>query len=110
MPLPQTIPIDITPDNVWAILDAVESDFEDDLADVMEDSDTEFVIEDEQEDNYRDLDVISTSLETNQALHAIVHNPIQVDDTDVQHKFNLLNNTDTTKEIHLTKLTKYIKA
>ena len=34
MPLPQNIPINITPENVWAALDAVESDFEDDLADV----------------------------------------------------------------------------
>ena len=51
MPLPQNIPINITPENVWAVLDAVESDFEDDLADVMENSYTEFVVEDEQKDD-----------------------------------------------------------
>ena len=33
MPLPQNIPNNITPENVWAVLDAVESDFEDVLAD-----------------------------------------------------------------------------
>ena len=42
MPLPQNISINITPENVWAILDSVASDYEDDLADVMEDSGTEF--------------------------------------------------------------------
>ena len=55
MPLPQKIPVDITPQNVWAILDSVDSDFEDELADVMEDSDTEFVVEDnetEDEQNF----------------------------------------------------------
>ena len=51
MPLPQNIPINITPENVWTVLDAVESDFDNDLADVMEDSDTEFVVENEQKDD-----------------------------------------------------------
>ena len=54
MPLPQHIPINITPENVWAVLDAVESDYEDDLADVMEGSDTEFVVEDEEKEDYQD--------------------------------------------------------
>ena len=36
--------MDITPENVWVILDSVESDHEDDLADVMKDSNTEFLI------------------------------------------------------------------
>lgn len=36
--------MDITPENVWVILDSVESDHEDDLADVMRDSNTEFLI------------------------------------------------------------------
>ena len=31
MPLPQNIPINITPENFWAVLGAVQSDFEDDL-------------------------------------------------------------------------------
>ena len=34
----------------------MDSDFEDDLADVMEDSDTEFVVEDEQNDDNKDED------------------------------------------------------
>ena len=42
------------PENVWAVLDAVESDYEDDLADVMEGSDTEFVVEDEEKEDYQD--------------------------------------------------------
>ena len=33
MPLPQNIPVNITTENVWAVLDTVESDFEDDLTD-----------------------------------------------------------------------------
>ena len=33
MLLPQNIPNNITPENVWAVLDPVESDFEDVLAD-----------------------------------------------------------------------------
>ena len=34
----------------------MDSDFEDDLADVMEDSDTEFVVEDRQNDDNKDED------------------------------------------------------
>ena len=34
----------------------MDSDFEDDLADVMEDSDTEFVVEDGQNDDNKDED------------------------------------------------------
>ena len=56
MPLPQNVPINITPENVWVVLDTVQSDFEDDLADVMEDSDTEFVVEDKQKGNGKDED------------------------------------------------------
>ena len=47
MPLPKNIPINIKPENVWAVLDTAEIDFEYDLTDVMEDSDTEFVVEHE---------------------------------------------------------------
>ena len=36
--------MDITPENVWVILDSVESDHEDDLTDVMKDSNTESLI------------------------------------------------------------------
>ena len=37
------------------MLNSVESDYEDDLADVMEDSDSEFVVEDN-EDKHESLD------------------------------------------------------
>ena len=37
----QNIPMSITPENVWVILDSVESDHEDDLTDVMKDSNIE---------------------------------------------------------------------
>ena len=36
--------MNITPENVWVILDSVESDHEDDLTDVMKDSNTESLI------------------------------------------------------------------
>ena len=80
MPLPQNISINITPENVWAVLYAVESDFEDDLADVMEDSDTEFVVEDEQKDDDKDEDQeADTSIsDTNQSLHTIVHDLLKI--------------------------------
>ena len=73
MPLPQNIPINITPENVWAILDSVESDYEDDLADVMEDSGTEFVVENNEE-KYEDQDEEGNSLDSlnYNELHAIV--------------------------------------
>ena len=73
MPLPQNIPINITPENVWAILDSVESDYEDDLADVMEDSGTEFVVENNEE-KYEDQDEEDNSLDSlnYNELHAIV--------------------------------------
>ena len=54
MSLPQPIPINIASENVWTVLDAVESDCEDDLADVVKDSDTEFVFEDEEKEDYQD--------------------------------------------------------
>ena len=122
MPLPQNIPINITPENVCAIIDAVESDFEDDLANVMEDSDTEFVVEDEQKDNEKDEDQeADTSIsDISEILHAIVRNSAKDDDTDVQDsKVNQSSNVldsaakikyDTLKEIHWTKCTRYINA
>ena len=36
----------ITPENVWIILDSFERDYEEDLADAMEESVTEFVVKD----------------------------------------------------------------
>ena len=73
MPLPQNIPINITPENVWAILDSVESDYEDDLADVMEGSGTEFVVENNEE-KHEDQDEEDNSLDSSNynELHAIV--------------------------------------
>ena len=53
MSLAQNIQIDITPENIWTILDSVESDYKNDLADVVEDSDTEF---EDNEDKHEDQD------------------------------------------------------
>ena len=73
MPLPQNIPINITPENVLAILDSVESDYEDDLGDVMEDLGTEFVVENNEE-KHEDQDEEDNSLDSPNynELHAIV--------------------------------------
>ena len=125
MPLPQHIPINITPENVWAVLDAVESDYEDDLADVMEGSDTEFVVEDEEKEDYQDEgdeeNADNSIPETNQTLHTIVHDMNTTDDEEdkVQSRDEVIGNADgdgnknkkdTIKEIHWTKSTKYIPA
>ena len=122
MPLPQNIPINITPEDIWAVLDVVESDFEDDLADVMEDSDAEFVVEDEQKGDDKDEDQeADTSIsDTNQSLHAIVHDSAKDNDTDVQdEKINESSNVvdsaakskdDTLKEIDWIKSTRHINA
>ena len=122
MPLPQNMPINITRENVWAVLDAVESDFEDDLADVMEHSGTEFVVEDEQKDDGKDKDQeADTSIShTNQSPYAIVHDSAKDNDTDVQdEKINESSNVvesaakskdDTLKEINWAKSTRYINA
>ena len=65
----------------------MESDLEDDLADVMEDSDTEFVVDDEQKDDEKDEDEDDTSIpNTNQTLHAIVHDSAKDNDTSIQDK------------------------
>ena len=90
MPLPQYIPINITLKNVWAVLDAMESDFKDDLADLMDESDTEFVAEDEQKDDNKDEDQeTDTSIsDTNESLHAIVHDTAKDNDTEVQNGKN----------------------
>ena len=74
MPLPQRISVNITPENVWALLDEVDSDLEDDLADVIEDSDTEFVVEDEEKDSVEEK-IPEKNLDaglTNEPLHAIL--------------------------------------
>ena len=100
----------------------MESDFEDDLADVMEDSDAEFVVEDEQkgDDKDEDQEVDTFISDTNQSLHAIVHDSAKDNDTDVQdEKINESSNVvdsaakskdDTLKEIDWIKSTRYINA
>ena len=122
MPLPQNVPVNITPENVWTALGAVESDFEDDLADVMEDSDTEFVVEDEQKDDDKDEDQeVDTSIsDIHQSLHVTVHDSAKDNDTDVQdgkiyESSNVMDSAakskdETLKEIHWTKSTRYINA
>ena len=122
MPLPQNVPVNITTENVWTALDAVKSDFKDDLADVMEDSDIEFVVEDEQKDDDKDEDQeVDTSIsDTHQSLHVIVHDSAKDNDTDVQDgkiykSSNAVDSAakskdDTLKEIYWTKSTSYINA
>ena len=104
IPLPQKIPVDITSQNVRAILDSVDSDFEDELADVMEDSDTEFVVEDnetEDEQNFVMERNSENSNLTNEKPHAIVHDSKSSKETS--------SIVETVKHIHWTNSTKYIQ-
>ena len=122
MPLQQNVQINIAPENVWAVLDALESNFEDDLANAMEDSNTELVVEDEQKNDDKNEDQeIDTSISgTNQTLHVVVHDSAKNNDADVQdEKVNESSNAvdsaakskdDTLNEIHWTKSTRYINA
>ena len=86
MSLPQNIRINITPENVWAVLDALKSNFKDDLADVMENSGTELVVDNELKDDDKDEDqeVDTSILDTNQTLFAIVYNLSKDDNTGIQ--------------------------
>ena len=52
----QNISINIIPEYGWTVLDAMESDFKDNLADVMKDSVTGFVVEDELKEDDKDED------------------------------------------------------
>ena len=83
MLLPQNIPINITPENVWAVLDAVKTDFKDHLAEVMQDSKTDLMVENEQKEDDKDEDQEADTFisDTNQCLHVAVHDN---NDTDVQ--------------------------
>ena len=122
MLLPQNIPINITPQNVWAGLDTVESDFEDDLEDAMEDLDTELVVEGEQKDDDKDenQEIDTSTSDTNQSLHAIVHdsandNNIYVPDEKINDSSNVVDSAaeskdDIPEESHWGKSTKYINA
>ena len=114
--------MNITPENVWAVLDDVKNDFEDDLADVTEDSDTEFAVEYEQknddEDENQEADTSISDI--NQSLHAIVLDSAKDNDTDVQDEQIIESSNDvdsaakskddTLKEIHRAKSTRYINA
>ena len=90
----------------------MESDFEDDLADVMEDSDIEFVVENEHKDDDKDEDQEAdiSIWDTNQILHTTVHDSAKDGDTDIQDKkinesSNVMNSVakskdDTQTQIH----------
>ena len=77
----------------------MESDFKDNLADVMKDSVTGFVVEDElkEDDKDEDQEADTTIQDTNQTLPAIVHDSAKDDNTDVQdEKINeSSNNVDS---------------
>ena len=66
--------------------------FKDGLADVIQDSDTEFVAEDEQKDNDKGEDQEgNTSIsDTNRTLHVTVHESAKDDDNDVQDKKTMI--------------------
>ena len=117
MPLLQNIPINITLENVRAILDSVESDQEDDLADVMEDSDTDFIVEGNQ-DKHEDQDEEDNSLDNYNLIgkvttynqpDAIANESTSAEDTNVQNKCPSEKKEDTEKEIHWKKSTKLHK-
>ena len=117
MPLLQNIPINITLENVRAILDSVESDQEDDLADVMEDSDTDFIVEGNQ-DKHEDQDEEDNSLDNYNLIgkvptynqpDAIANESTSAEDTNVQNKCPSDEKEDTEKEIHWRKSTKLHK-
>ena len=122
MPLSQNIPINITLQNFCAVLDAVQSNFEDNFEGVMEDSDTKFVVENKQKDDNKEKDQeADTSISyKNQSLHATVHDSTKDNDTDIQdEKINESSNVvdsaaksrdDTIKEIHWNKSARYINA
>ena len=93
-------------------MDAVKSDFEDDLADVMENSGTELVVDNELKDDDKDEDqeVDTSILDTNQILLATVYNSTKDDNTGIQdgkinESFNIVDSAakskdDSPKEIH----------
>ena len=93
----------------WVVLDSVESDYKNDLADVIEDSDTEFVAEDNQ-DKHENQDKEDNSLDShNNQHHAIVHESTSAVDTNIQNKCTSEENENIRKEIHWTKSANYIK-
>ena len=99
-PLPQNMPISITSENVQAILDSVESDHGNYLNDAMEDSYTEFVVEDN-EDKHKDQDKEDNLLDTpyyNQP-RAIVFN--SADGTNIQSNCPYKEKENGQKEIDL---------
>lgn len=59
--LAQNIQKNVTTENIWTILDSVESDYKSDLADVMEGLDCEF---EDNEDKHEDQDEEDNSLDS----------------------------------------------
>ena len=91
------------PKNAWVILDSGDSDCKDNLADVMEDLGTEFVVK-ENEDKHEKQDKEDNSLDSpnyNQP-HAIVQKSNSAGDTDVQNKclFKKINLFDRVYKLH----------
>ena len=84
MLLAQNIPVNITPESLrcW------ESDFKDDFVDaiIMEDSGTEFAIQDEQKDDDKDKDQEANNSisDRNQSLQAIVNDSTKDNDTNTK--------------------------
>ena len=68
-------------------MDSVESDYKDDLADAVEDLDTEFVVEgNENKHGYQDKEDDSLDSPNYNQPHAIVHESNSADVTKVQNK------------------------
>ena len=76
----------------------------------MEDSDTEFVVEDNQE-KHEDQDEEDNSLDSHNynQHHAIVHESTYAVDTNVRNKCTFKENENIGNEIDLTKFANYIK-
>ena len=67
MPLRQNLPIDIPPESVYVILYSAEIDYEDELTDIVGDSNTKFFVEDDKNEEEKSLDSAN-----NNKFHAIV--------------------------------------
>lgn len=93
----------ILPQNIWVILDSGESDYKDNLADVMEDLGTEFVVK-ENEDKHEKQVKEDNSLDSpnyNQP-HAIVQKSNSAGDTDVQNKCLSKKNKSVRQSLQIT--------
>ena len=101
MPLVQNIPINIIVENVQAILDSAESGYGDDLADAVQDMDTDFIVEHD-EDKYEDQDLENNSSDSpnNNQPQAIAHESTSANDKNLQNKRPSKEKENTEKEIH----------